>query len=235
MVARAIVMATVEQVLARTPERLPARWSVVLFWGGLRGSLSMVLALSLPESFEHRALLIDLTFGVVLVSILVQGLTMSPLLRWAGAIRGGEASQEYGKLRARLKATREALHALDASLADREIHEATYEQLKASLSGREASLETALGELEPSEDVFADEVARTSERLLEAEQRAIQGAHEQGMIDDATTPALLEEITARSLALEKAGAEEPAPRGRDPEGDDEDDEGEAEASRDSTS
>jgi CPA1 family monovalent cation:H+ antiporter len=41
--------------------------------GGLRGALSMVLSISLPESFPYRDRIIVITFGVVIVSILLQG------------------------------------------------------------------------------------------------------------------------------------------------------------------
>jgi CPA1 family monovalent cation:H+ antiporter len=63
---------------------LPASWATVLTWGGLRGGLSMVLALSLPRNFNHRELILHMTFGVVLLTLLVQGLTIKPLLRRVG-------------------------------------------------------------------------------------------------------------------------------------------------------
>jgi CPA1 family monovalent cation:H+ antiporter len=56
----------------------------VLTWGGLRGGLSMVLALSLPSDFPHRELILHMTFGVVLLTLLVQGLSIKPLLRRVG-------------------------------------------------------------------------------------------------------------------------------------------------------
>jgi monovalent cation:H+ antiporter, CPA1 family len=52
----------------------------------LRGALSMVLALSLPYNFPNRELLVTLTFGVVVLSILVQGLTMQRLLTRVGIV-----------------------------------------------------------------------------------------------------------------------------------------------------
>ena len=64
-----------------TSERIPRTWVVPLIWGGLRGGLAMVLALSLPADFIGRDLVITATFGVVLVSILLQGTTMAPLVR----------------------------------------------------------------------------------------------------------------------------------------------------------
>ncbi len=81
--ARALVVLVVERVLSRTRERLPRRWSAVLVWGGLRGALSMVLALGIPDAFPERELVVDITFGVVVISILLQGMTMTPVLRWA--------------------------------------------------------------------------------------------------------------------------------------------------------
>jgi CPA1 family monovalent cation:H+ antiporter len=92
VVARAVVVYGVGALLNRTRERIPSSWLAVMTWGGLRGALSMVLALALPFDFPNRDLLITLTFGVVLLSILVQGLTMQPLLRKVGlALNGASA------------------------------------------------------------------------------------------------------------------------------------------------
>ena len=52
----------------------------ILTWGGLRGGISVALALSIPES-ESRDLIIVMTYIVVVFSILVQGLTMKPLIQ----------------------------------------------------------------------------------------------------------------------------------------------------------
>jgi len=53
----------------------------VIFWGGLRGAVPLALALGLPSDFEHRVLIIDLTLGVVLMSLLLQGTSVGWLLR----------------------------------------------------------------------------------------------------------------------------------------------------------
>ncbi|MEC0256616.1 cation:proton antiporter [Paenibacillus lautus] len=62
----------------------PSSWKVVLNWGGLKGSLSIALALSLPTSFDGRDDILVLTFSVVLFSLLVQGLTIKPLVKKFG-------------------------------------------------------------------------------------------------------------------------------------------------------
>ncbi len=65
----------------RFVERIPFRWQLVAVWGGLRGALALALALSLSGTFPYREQILNLTFGVVIFSILVQGLTIKPLLK----------------------------------------------------------------------------------------------------------------------------------------------------------
>ena len=69
-------------------EKIPLRWQHVIVWGGLRGALALALALSLGSTFPDRTLVLDLTFGVVMFSILVQGLTVKPLLKVLGLADG---------------------------------------------------------------------------------------------------------------------------------------------------
>jgi len=58
----------------------------VLFWGGLRGALALALALSLPADLADRNTITTVTFAVVALSVLVQGLTITPLLRRLGQL-----------------------------------------------------------------------------------------------------------------------------------------------------
>ena len=81
LVARGIVVFGTTALLSRTGERMPLSWSAAMTWGGLRGALSLVLALALPASLPDRSLIVTLTAGVVVVSLVGQGLSMRPLLR----------------------------------------------------------------------------------------------------------------------------------------------------------
>lgn len=58
----------------------------ILFWGGLRGALALALVLGLPVNFPMREILTTVTFAVVAFSVIVQGLTVTPLLRRLGQI-----------------------------------------------------------------------------------------------------------------------------------------------------
>jgi monovalent cation/hydrogen antiporter len=67
-----------------------ARGSFVVAWTGMRGVIALAAAMSLPKiladgsPFPHRSLMIFLTFAVIFVTLVLQGLTLPPLIRWLG-------------------------------------------------------------------------------------------------------------------------------------------------------
>ena len=83
-----IVVVMVPPELLRLTRRIRTVTSkgerAVLIWGGLRGALTITLALALPADFSDRQLLIAMAFGVVLFTLLVQGVTLSLVIRRAG-------------------------------------------------------------------------------------------------------------------------------------------------------
>jgi CPA1 family monovalent cation:H+ antiporter len=84
----AIGVALVARAVSVTAAALPLHWRtpgrgagiVVLIWGGLRGGISVALALTLPRG-DFRPAILAATYGVVLFTIIVQGLTLQPLIR----------------------------------------------------------------------------------------------------------------------------------------------------------
>ena len=73
----------------------------VLWWGGLRGSVSIALALSVPSILSERTDIIATVFGVVLFTLLVQGLTIKPLLEKLGLLTEQTILQKYWEAVAR--------------------------------------------------------------------------------------------------------------------------------------
>ncbi len=67
--------------LARPWLDLDSKAPLMLTWGGLRGGISIALALSIPDTLPQKDLLVAITYGVVLFSVVVQGLTMERLIR----------------------------------------------------------------------------------------------------------------------------------------------------------
>ena len=79
LLARAVSVASLISLL--NPISPQPRGAIpVLAWGSLRGGISVALALSLPAD-NTRDLLLTLTYGVVIFSILVQGLTIGWVVR----------------------------------------------------------------------------------------------------------------------------------------------------------
>ncbi|CDQ19989.1 sodium/proton antiporter, CPA1 family [Halobacillus karajensis] len=62
-------------------KEISSKERLLINWGGLRGSLSIALALSLPMDFDGRDQVLLLTFSVVLFSLIIQGLTLKPLIK----------------------------------------------------------------------------------------------------------------------------------------------------------
>ncbi|MEO5985801.1 MAG: sodium:proton antiporter [Candidatus Limnocylindria bacterium] len=89
LVGRALVVyllvgGTSRLISDRYHRSIPIDWLHVMFWSGLRGAVSVALALSLPADFPQRALLQEITFGVVLFTLIVQGTTTELLIRRLG-------------------------------------------------------------------------------------------------------------------------------------------------------
>jgi len=79
LLARFITVSIPITLMSRYRQFAP--WAIqILTWGGLRGGISVALALSLPKG-EIRDILVVITYIVVIFSILVQGLTIGPLIR----------------------------------------------------------------------------------------------------------------------------------------------------------
>ena len=212
---RALVIFGASSLLRRTRERIPWVWSVILTWGGLRGGLSMVLVLSLPLDFPHRDLLVSMTFGVVILSILVQGLTMSPLLRWLGIVRGHQQRAAYELTRGKLQAANAALEEIDQMS---HVHFANPEVLATLRREYEQKVErdsAALDELHlERQQLHAEELQWAQRHLLLVEKGAVIDAFHRGLLSQAIQEKLLADIDAQLLEIESAetgGADEQKP------------------------
>ena len=84
LAGRVATVYPVTLLFARSRLRVPWGYKHVMFWGGLRGALALALAMALPPQVAERGQIVAITFAVVAFSIVVQGLTMGPLIRRLG-------------------------------------------------------------------------------------------------------------------------------------------------------
>lgn len=117
-IARLLVVYGICPFVSTTRLPIPDKWRHLMFWGGLRGALVMALALSLPLSFPEREAIINMTFGVVLFTLLVPGLTMEPLVRFLGMAPKREKLDLYLEYKSLLSAYRAELQGI--ALLDKE-------------------------------------------------------------------------------------------------------------------
>jgi monovalent cation:H+ antiporter, CPA1 family len=140
-----------------TGNPIPWATQTVLWWVGLRGSVAIALALSLPDLIGDRQQIISNSFGVVLFTLLVQGLTTKPLLDALHLLDDQRLPAPYLDLVAQRSALGEVIRYLEADPAtltvgpdqvqgDREALEAQLEQVQGAIAALEAA-HPHLGEL----------------------------------------------------------------------------------------
>lgn len=211
LVGRAVVVYSVSGLLRFTAERVPWKWSAVLTWSGLRGGISMVLVLGLPADFPHRELMVNMTFGVVVLSIIVQGLTMAPLLKKLGITGTKDVYQEqYERARGRLGAIHAALAALESIRRSREIPVDVLEPVERDYQQKAAAVEQELAALKQQTTRFHEEEEQeVLRRMLIVEKDSLLAAYQKGAIGKEVYEQLAAELDERLASAKDAEAHVP--------------------------
>lgn len=190
-------------IVNRLKGRIPLSWQHVLFWGGLRGALSMALVLGLDRGFPHRDSLVAATFGVVVFSLLVQGSTLGPLIRKLG-LAGVEAAnpREQQRLATEIMAVQAALFELDRLRAAEAHPNWSVEMLTNEYRARLAHLEADMETLAPDYRRLQREQSVGARRLaLQAEKSAWQEAERQGWLEEEDWRNVAARLDAELVAL----------------------------------
>ena len=161
----------------------------VIAWSGMRGAVSLAAALALPlttdagTSFPDRNLIIFLTFGVIFATLVLQGLTLGPLIRVLDLDDGGVGEHEEAK--ARIRAAEAALERLDELSLEDWVREDTAERMRGLYGFRQ---ERFRSRYDPDGDGSVEERSQNYQRLrrelLDAERMAVQDLRQQGVIGD---------------------------------------------------
>ena len=98
--------------------RAPWQERLVMVWSGMRGAVSLAAALAVPlitdtgDAFPGRDLILFLTFSAILATLVLQGLTLGPLIGWL-RLEGDEEAETLAELKARLEGAHAALERLE--------------------------------------------------------------------------------------------------------------------------
>jgi Na+/H+ antiporter len=187
---------------SQVARRVGPRERLVIGWSGMRGAVSLAAALALPlEGFPERNLIVFLTFAVIFVTLVVQGLTLPVLIRRLGV--RGDGVEEREELRARLTATNAALARLDELAAEEWTRDDTIERVRGLYDYRRRRLKARAGKIE--DDGYEDRslaYQRLVRELLEAQRHAIVGLRNQGVISNEVMHRLEREFDLEDSRLE---------------------------------
>src|SRR5216110_86968 len=159
----------------------PAPWqhTTLIAWTGMRGADSLAAALAVPfvlangEPFPGRDLILLLTFCVIFATLVLQGLTLAPLVRWLG-IEDDHATEKEETL-ARLKANEAALAHVEEMEALHRTNPKTAERLRAEYVDR---IQQLRGEGPPEKTVrrlFSRDFEDLAREALETERETVIG------------------------------------------------------------
>ncbi len=206
--ARVVVAWAVAALPARVREPLPRGWPVAIAWAGLRGAVSLAAALSLPRGFPQRDLLLALTFGVVLVTLLAQGVTMRPLLLHLGLGADRAAHRDVEAALGRVRAVEAALREVDALRREAVIAPPVLDQLEAEYRRRRQDVYAALEALYQDRGQLRRQQEREARRrVLYAQRAAVRGAAARGLLSRSTLRDLLAEIDRGLSHLDPAATD----------------------------
>jgi len=192
LVARAVGV----YILSGVGRGIPKRYKHVLFWGGLRGAISLALAISLPASLGAiRSNIQSMAFGVVLFTLLFQGLTMQPLIRRMKLIQQSEKQNEYEKRHARAVMSKAAYDRLDAMQQNGLLSVHVWESIAPIL--KEHTKKTALAvrnALQDDPEVKLDEYNTAQREALLTQRSTLATLLRDGIISEKTFSDLAVEI-----------------------------------------
>jgi CPA1 family monovalent cation:H+ antiporter len=180
------------RLVDRRPEqrerRVGAAPRIVVGWSGMRGAVSLAAALAIPletdagAAFPERDLILFITFAVILVTVVGQGLTLPALIRRLGVTEKGD-EEEKEEMRARWAASEAAIERLNELELEDWTRDETIERVRGLYEFRKRRVAVRAGKVE---DDGIEDRSLTYQRMmhivLEAQRQALIGLVRQGEI-----------------------------------------------------
>jgi CPA1 family monovalent cation:H+ antiporter len=178
----------------------PWRFVVIVGWAGMRGIVSLAAALALPEAFPARDLIIFLTFSVILVTLVGQGLSLPWLIRRLAIVEDGTPAHEEAK--ARWAAAKAGLARLEELVGEAWVEAHHADHLREHYLAR---AERFRARYQHSEDGTPEQQASAMVQLeyalMDAELEALLKLRDQGVINDEALRRVQRELDLERLRL----------------------------------
>jgi CPA1 family monovalent cation:H+ antiporter len=180
---------------------------VVLGWSGMRGAVSLAAALALPlttdagDAFPNRELIVFLTFGVILGTLVCQGLTLPALIHVLRLEDDGLEEKEEAK--ARIRAAEAALARLEELVDEGWANPDTVERMRGLYGFR---VDRFKSRFDPDGDGAIEEQSQSYQRLrrelLDAERQAVADLRRRQLIDDEVARRVTRDLDLEDLRLD---------------------------------
>lgn len=196
---------------SRRDGALPSwRHVAIVGWSGMRGGISLAVALTLPQGFPARAALLFVTFAVILATLVAQGLSLPLLLRALKVSSGPEEAQEA--LQARSHAADAAMERLDALADDDAIPAEIHEEVRRAYLARHERVSARLtDEPTPDADIEIAAYLHLKHEVLDAERAAIVALRDSSEIGDDTLRSIQHDIDMEEARIEALENRDAAP------------------------
>ncbi len=198
--ASSLLPGSPRRILAARDPRLASRITLVVGWAGLRGAVSLAAALALPANFPERNLILLLTFAVILVTLVGQGLTLPWFIRraeWDGVEPDGDEATL-----ARTASYQAGLDEIERARSEWPTHVQLLDRLQSGLQDRTQHLATA----DPSETAERRQERMDHEAIqhgvISAQRTAVIQLRDRGEINDLTLRAIERELDLEELRME---------------------------------
>ena len=186
----------------------PPAWreGAIVSWSGLRGAVSLAAALAIPLStdagtpFPGRELIIFLAFAVILFTLVVQGLTLPPLIRALHV--EDDDSEEREEAMARKRAAMAALQRLEELVDEDWVRDDTAERMRGSYNFRISRFGERLGHGDGSIEERSQAYQRLRRELLRAEEDAVVALRRNDEISDEVLRKVLRDLALEDVRLD---------------------------------
>ncbi len=179
--------------------RMRLSWQNVVFWGGLHGTIPVALALSYEGPMRDE--IVSMVFGVVIVSLVVQGLSLDVYARRIFGKDEGKA--EYEELRARLYAIRRAIDELGRMASRGEVDHEVASHVIEELKKAEQTLRTRVSEVLSRDDIRQEEYRKVWREVLVVERSAVSELVRKGIVSESAGERIIREIDEELVGLDE--------------------------------